>query len=55
MTEAKMWTDSRYYLAAEKELYEDWSMMKMESDSVKYFEWIKNTLPKQAKVGVDND
>ena len=30
--EARMWTDGRYYLAAGKQLFEGWTMMKMEAD-----------------------
>ena len=31
-TEARMWTDGRYYLAAQKQLEAGWTMMKMEAD-----------------------
>jgi Xaa-Pro aminopeptidase len=29
--DARMWTDGRYYLAAEKQLESGWTMMKMEA------------------------
>lgn len=35
-----MWTDSRYFLAAEKELEEGWKMMKMARGVDPYFKWI---------------
>ena len=54
-THALMWTDGRYYLAAEKELHHGWEMKKMERGQTTYFEWIKENVPKGSKVGVDNN
>lgn len=51
---AMMWTDARYYLQAEKQLYEGWQMMKLEAGHTTYFEWINQNLPKGATVGVDD-
>ena len=42
---ALMWTDGRYYLQAQKQLYEGWEMMKMEAGVKPYFEWIKDNIP----------
>jgi len=37
---ALMWTDGRYYLAAQKQLLEGWTFMKMEKGVPAYHEWI---------------
>jgi len=49
------WTDGRYYLQCEKELYEGWEMQKMEAGVKPYYEWVKENMPKGAVVGVDED
>ena len=41
MTEARMWTDGRYYIQAERQLEEGWQMMKWEKDVPSWFEWTK--------------
>lgn len=51
---ALMWTDGRYYLQAQKQLYEGWEMMKMEAGIPPYFEWIKENIPKGTVIGVDD-
>jgi len=48
---AKMWTDSRYYLAAAKQLEAGWEMEKMESTNM-WFDWVVETI-KEGKVGID--
>ena len=40
-TEAKMWTDGRYYIAAGKQLEAGWVMEKMEAGVTTWFEFIK--------------
>ena len=49
------WTDGRYYLAAQKELYEGWEMQKMEAGHKTYSEWLKANMAKGSVVGVDED
>ena len=49
-----MWTDGRYYLQAQKQLYEGWDMMKMEAGIPPYFEWIKENIPSGTVIGVDD-
>ena len=53
-TEAKLWTDGRYWLQAEEQLSPDWSIMK---DRLKctpsISEWLCETLKTGDKVGVD--
>jgi len=51
--DALMWTDGRYYLQAEKQLYEGWKMMKMEAKLPQYTEWIKQNVKPGSKIGVD--
>jgi Xaa-Pro aminopeptidase len=40
LTEALLWTDSRYFLQAEKELTEGWSMRKLLAEEKKWFEHV---------------
>ena len=49
-----MWTDGRYYLQAQKQLYEGWDMMKMEAGIPPYFDWIKENIPHGTIIGVDD-
>ena len=37
MTKAALWTDSRYFLQAEKELQEGWEMRKLVEGEKKWF------------------
>lgn len=53
MTEALLWTDSRYFLQAEKELADGWSMRKLLEEEKKWFEHIAENYPKGSVVGVD--
>jgi Xaa-Pro aminopeptidase len=50
---AFMWTDGRYYLAAQQQLEAGWEMKKLERGEKMYFEWIKENMPKGSRVGVD--
>jgi Xaa-Pro aminopeptidase len=53
--EARMWTDGRYYLAAGKQLFEGWTMMKMEANEVTWFKWAEDncTANELKTVGLD--
>lgn len=51
--QAMLWTDGRYWLAAEKQLYENWTLMKMTSGVPSYFEWAVQNLPKNSSIGYD--
>lgn len=46
MTEqiAYMWTDSRYFLQAQKQLDDGWELQKIEVGTPTWFEYAKNTL-----------
>lgn len=48
-----MWTDGRYYIQIEKELYPGWKMMKMEKEAETIYQYIENHLPKNIKIGMD--
>lgn len=50
---ALMWTDGRYYLQAQNQLYEGWDMMKIEAGVPQYKEWIEKNMPKGSTIGVD--
>jgi Xaa-Pro aminopeptidase len=50
---ALMWTDGRYFLAAEKQLEQGWKLMKMDIGEKPYFEWIADNVSKPARIGVD--
>ena len=52
---AYMWTDGRYFLQAEKQLYDGWTMMKMGANEKPYHSWIKENLPKGSVIGVDEN
>ena len=49
---ALMWTDGRYYLQAENQLYNGWEMMKIESD-LSDPKWITKHMPTGSRIGVD--
>jgi Xaa-Pro aminopeptidase len=53
LTEALLWTDSRYFLQADKELTEGWAMRKLLEGEKTWFEHIVENYPKDAVVGVD--
>ena len=48
-----MWTDGRYYIQIEKELYPGWKMMKMESGEDSIRDYISKNLPKGITIGLD--
>ncbi len=48
-----MWTDSRYYIQAEKELYPGWKMMKWERGQTTLTEWVLANLKKESTIGLD--
>ncbi|KAK7252894.1 hypothetical protein RIF29_37154 [Crotalaria pallida] len=50
--EALLWTDGRYFLQAEKELSDQWKLMRIGEDPVVDV-WIVDNLPKNASIGVD--
>ena len=50
--DARMWTDGRYYLQAEKQLEAGWTMMKMERGVQTWFDWVVDNI-KGGKVGID--
>ncbi|XP_052772140.1 xaa-Pro aminopeptidase 1-like [Mya arenaria] len=52
--EAKMWTDGRYFLQAEKQMDGNWALMKDGLPSTPtQGEWLSKVLPVGGKVGVD--
>ena len=50
---ALMWTDGRYYIQIEKELYPGWKMKKMSRDDESLCQYILNNLPKNITIGMD--
>jgi Xaa-Pro aminopeptidase len=48
-----LWTDGRYFLQAEQELYPTWTMKKMLAGEKRWFEHIIEFYPKGTKIGVD--
>ncbi|KAF9591681.1 hypothetical protein IFM89_005553 [Coptis chinensis] len=52
MTEARLWTDGRYFVQAEQELSDRWTLMRMGED-LALENWISDHLPDGATVGVD--
>jgi Xaa-Pro aminopeptidase len=53
-SEALVWTDSRYFLQAPKELTEGWHMKKMTKSDPTWFEYIANNYKKEDTViGID--
>mmetsp|Transcript_11348 Transcript_11348/g.11432 ORF Transcript_11348/g.11432 Transcript_11348/m.11432 type:complete len:595 (+) Transcript_11348:6-1790(+) len=51
--QALLWTDGRYWLAAPKELYQGWTMMKQGHGNTTYYEWITQNLPSGSAIGFD--
>lgn len=52
-TEALCWTDSRFYLQAQKELPKEWKMMKMSPGQPTLSTWIIENMPPKSIVGLD--
>ena len=50
---ALMWTDGRYYIQIEKELYPGWKMKKMGQGEESLIEYIINNLPANSKIAMD--
>jgi Xaa-Pro aminopeptidase len=50
---ALMWTDGRYYIQIEKELYPGWKMKKIEFGEESLSDYIYNNLSKKTKIGMD--
>lgn len=54
LKEAALWTDGRYFLQAEQQLDNNWTLMKAGLKATpKKEEWLSKVLPAGAKVGVD--
>ncbi|XP_038719152.1 aminopeptidase P1-like [Tripterygium wilfordii] len=51
-TEALLWTDARYYLQAEQELSDEWTLMRMEKDPA-VDKWMADNFSKDAAIGID--
>ncbi|RSH90625.1 hypothetical protein EHS25_001230 [Saitozyma podzolica] len=53
-TEARCWTDGRYWLQAEKQLGEGWTLMKQGLPEVPTWgKWLKEELPPSSRIGID--
>ncbi|KAF9620271.1 hypothetical protein IFM89_011006 [Coptis chinensis] len=52
MSDARLWTDGRYFLQANQELSDRWKLMRIGEDST-LENWISDNLPNEATVGVD--
>ncbi|XP_050206338.1 aminopeptidase P1 [Mercurialis annua] len=52
MTEARLWTDGRYFLQATQQLSDEWTLMRMGEDPP-VDTWMADNLPEQASVGID--
>ena len=50
---ALMWTDGRYYIQIEKELYPGWKMKKMSGDDESLSQYILKNVPKNSTIGMD--
>ncbi|GLU13693.1 hypothetical protein SLE2022_303090 [Rubroshorea leprosula] len=50
--EARLWTDSRYFLQAEQQLSDQWKLMRIGEDPAVDV-WMADNLPRGAAVGVD--
>ncbi len=48
-----MWTDGRYYIQIQRQLYPGWKMMKMEENEITLSEYIKQNLPKEKTIAMD--
>ncbi|GMH25260.1 hypothetical protein Nepgr_027103 [Nepenthes gracilis] len=52
MTEARLWTDGRYFLQATRELSDQWKLMRMGEDPAVEI-WMADNLSEAAAIGVD--
>ena len=48
-----MWTDSRYFIQAQKQLYPGWQLKKMLPGGEKWFEHVLANYPKMSRIGFD--
>ena len=52
--EALLWTDGRYFLQAETELSNEWTLMRMSQEAVPTLEeWLRANLPEGSLLGID--
>ena len=51
--QAFLWADGRYWLAAEKELFPGWTLMKLTEGVPHYYEWAVENLAKGSIIGFD--
>ena len=52
-SDAKMWTDGRYYLQAQRQLDAGWEMMKWEAGATMWPDHVKSKLSANQVVGLD--
>lgn len=53
-TDARLWTDGRYFIQAEQELDDGWSLMKIgTAESIDPIDWIVGQLPAGSVIGFD--
>ncbi|KAF5182460.1 Aminopeptidase p1 [Thalictrum thalictroides] len=52
MTDARVWTDGRYFVQANQELSERWKLMRIGED-LSLENWISDNLPDDATIGID--
>ncbi|KAK6904932.1 hypothetical protein I203_105751 [Kwoniella mangroviensis CBS 8507] len=53
-TEARCWTDGRYWVQAEKQLGEGWTLMKSGLPEIPTWgAWLKSDLPPSSRIGID--
>lgn len=50
--DARLWTDGRYFLQAEKQLSTQWRLMRMGEDPAVEI-WMADNLPEEAAIGID--
>uniref|UniRef100_A0A803KVX7 Xaa-Pro aminopeptidase P n=1 Tax=Chenopodium quinoa TaxID=63459 RepID=A0A803KVX7_CHEQI len=50
--DARLWTDGRYFLQAEKQLSDQWKLMRMGEDPAVEI-WMADNLPEEAAIGID--
>ncbi|KAL9241759.1 hypothetical protein vseg_015828 [Gypsophila vaccaria] len=53
LDDARLWTDGRYFLQAEKQLSNQWKLMRMGEDPAVEI-WMAENLPEEAAIGVDS-
>ncbi|KAK8845374.1 hypothetical protein IAR55_006087 [Kwoniella newhampshirensis] len=54
-TDARCWTDGRYWLQAQKQLGQGWSLMKTGlPETPTWGQWLKSDLPPSSRIGIDS-